>query len=252
VPFGEVLKEVKVATVGPDGKFLVMAGSSTEGKRSLAVYRADRDSYREWKTIPQPDNDLEDPVAMSISADGKRLAVLYSYAERFVRIWRVEDGLDTTPANLHNAGDVSQMLLGPNGRFLVLTDSDNRTQLLDLSRGPNTNLRSLLEDTSISSIAFSADDRYLAVGAENGTAHVFDTSMPDDEIANLIHTGRVTGMAFSDDSKYLATASSNPRPYHIDEGESYPVRIWLLQPADLIAEAQSRLAPFELKGTPSR
>lgn len=251
VPFGDFLKQVKLATVGPDGKFLVMAGYSTGDKRYLAIYRADGDSYREWKRIPQPDDDLEQPGAMSISADGKRLAVLYSYAERFVRIWRVEDGSDVTPDDLHNAGDVSQMLLGPNGHFLVLSDTDNQTQLLDLSGGPSAKRKSLLDNTSISSIAFSADDRYLAVGADNGTAYVFDTSMPDDQIANLIHTGKVTAMSFSDDGKYLATASSYPHPYRIDEDESYPVRIWLLRPADLIAEAQSRLAPFEL-GTPGQ
>jgi WD40 repeat protein len=252
VPFGEILKEVDVAIAGPGGKFLVMAGTNKEGERSLAVYRADSESYHEWKRIPQPGDDLRHPGDMSISADGEHLAVLYSYSARFVRIWRVEDGSESTPADLHKAGDVSRMLLSPNGRFLVLTDSDNRTKLLDLSKGPNANVRSLFEDTSIRSVAFSGDDRYLALGAENGTAHVFDTSMPEDEIANLIHTGRVTAMAFSDDGKYLATAGSNPRPYHIDEDESYPVRIWLLRPADLIAEAQSRLAPFELKGTPGR
>jgi hypothetical protein len=73
---------------------------------------------------------------------------------------------------------------------------------------------------------------FIATARESGTAHVFDTSMQGDEIANLIHTGRVTSMEFSDDSKYMATASSNPRPYYIDDGESYPVRTWLLQPSD--------------------
>ena len=60
------------------------------------------------------------------------------------------------------------------------------------------------------------------------------------EIALLQHTGKVTAVAFSDKSKYVATASSDAHPYRVHEEQSYPVRVWLLQPLDLINEAESR------------
>ena len=68
-------------------------------------------------------------------ADGQRLAVLYSYAEQFVRVWNVDSGNDLSPAALKDTGDVGLMALSPGGRFLVLTDLDHRNQLLDLSKG---------------------------------------------------------------------------------------------------------------------
>ena len=221
------------------------AGTDKEDKTSLAIYRADGDSYREWKRIIQPDDKLKYSGQISISADGKRLAVVHS--DQFVRVWRFEGGSDMTPTDFHYAGWASRMQLSPNGRFLVLTDAEHRTSLLDLHKGQSANFRPLLEGASVNSIAFSPDERYLALGTDNDTARVFDITLPEGEIANLLHTGWITAMAFSDDSKYLATATDQ-----INGNESYPVRIWLLQPADLIAEAQSRLAPFQQNDPPSR
>jgi WD40 repeat protein len=245
VLFGNILKDVEVTTVSPGGKFLALSGLDSEGKRSLVVYRAEGHSYQVWKSISQNSDELR-AVAIYLSADGKRLAAHYSYAERFVRVWDVGLGYDVSPDDLKsdNAGDIVEMVLSTKGRFIALTDWDHRTQLLDLSGGQNAKLRSLLENTSIISIAFSPDERYLGLGSEDGIVHVFDTLRPDDEIATLVHTGRIKAIAFSNDSRYMATTSSDPHPSHTDENESYPMRVWLLQPADLIAEAERRLAPF--------
>ena len=135
--------------------------------------------------------------------------------------------------------------LSPGGHFLVTTDRKNRTWLLDLSRGPAAEMRRLLDDTGVESIAFSRDDRYLGIGSDagEGQLHVFDTGTSEGvlEIAVLQHTGKVTAVSFSDDSRYVVTASSDQHAYRLDEEESYPVRIWLLQPGDLIAEATARL-----------
>lgn len=242
--FGDVLQRVEVATVSPGGKFLALSGPNKEGEPALFVFRLERESYRKWKSIPQADDELETSVAMSLSTDGQRLAVLYSYAEQFVRVWDVGSGSDVSPESLAKAGDVSQMALSQGGRFLVLADSDGETQLLGLSQGRKAKLIPLLDATSISSLAFSSDERYLGLGSYEGILYVFDTFRPEDEIARLQHTGAITAIAFSDDNRYLATASSDPHPYDIEEEESFPLRIWLLQPGDLIAEARERLAPF--------
>ena len=242
--FGDVLQGVEVATVSPGGRFLALSGPSKKGERALLVFRLERDSYRKWKSIPQADDQLETSVAMSLSADGRRLAVLYSYDEQFVRVWDVGSGIDVSPESLDTTGSVNLMALSPGDSFLVLADSDNEAQLLDLSQGRKAKLIPLLDTTSIMSLAFSSDERYLALGSNEGILYVFDTFRPEDEIARLQHTGAITAIAFSDNNRYLATASSDLHAYHIDEEESFPLRIWLLQPGDLIAEARRRLAPF--------
>ena len=134
------------------------------------------------------------------------------------------------------------MRLSPGGRFLVLMDLEHRTQLLDLSKGQKAELIPLLDATAIRCLAFSSDERYLGLGSDDGILHLFCTLRPEDEIARLQHTGTVTAVAFSDDGRYLATASSDPHPNHINEEESFPLRIWLVQPTDLMTEAQERLA----------
>jgi WD40 repeat protein len=73
--------------------------------------------------------------------------------------------------------------------------------------------------------------------------HIFDLKTAEGvtEIATLQHQGVVTNVVFSDDNKYVATASSDHHAYGLDEEESYPIRIWLLQPRDLLKEATARL-----------
>jgi WD40 repeat protein len=237
--FGDVLRSVEVAAVSPGGKFLALSGPNKESKPALFVFRLEHDSYRKWKSIPRADEDTPE----YLSTNGQRLVVLNSYTEQY-RVWDVSDGRDVSPASLAKAGDVSHMALSPGGRFLALADLGDRAQLLDLSQGRKSKLIPLLDATSIRSLAFSSDERYLGLGSDEGILYVFDTFRPEDEIARLQHTGAITAMAFSDDNRYLATASSDPHPYHLDEEESFPLRIWLLQPGDLIAEARRRLAPF--------
>ena len=244
--FGDGLQGVEAAAVSSNGKYLALSGPNKDGGVTIVVYRSDGGSYGEWKKIPQNAT----PLTMSLSTDGQRLAVLYRYDINFVRIWDVVGRRDRTPKSLlylseiasesfSSIPDIRLMALSPSGRFLVTTDGHDRSQLLDLSNGREV---ALFDDTKIESVAFSLKDRYVALGSDEGIVHIFDTGRPEDEIARLRHTGIVTAIAFSDDARYVATASSDRHPNRLDEEESYPVRVWLLQPKDLVAEASARLA----------
>jgi WD40 repeat protein len=236
--FGDSLEKVGQATVSPGGRFLALSGPDKKDKNWVIVYRLNGDSYRKWKSILHEDEIVE----MSLSADGQRLALLDVRDFGVASVVDVSSGRDVSPEILEKT-DVSVMTLSPRGRYLVIMDSDNKSQLLDLSRGRKAKPLSLLDNTKIESLAFSRDDRYLGLGSDDGTLHVFDTKPSEGviEIARLPHTGKLTAVAFSDDDRYIATASSDPHPNRIDEEESYPVRIWLLQPADLVTEATTRL-----------
>ncbi len=233
--FGDALQSVEVATLSPDGKFLALSGPTKESGQLIVVYRLDGGSYKEWKRLPQNAT----PLKVLLSADGQRLAALYGDSVDFARIWDVSGERGVTPESLMNLTNISVMAFSPGGRFLVVAVRDNRTHLLDLSKG---RMVELLNDTRIDVAAFSTDERYLGLGSGEGVLHVFETNKPEDEIARLQHTGSVTAIAFSDDDRYVATASSDPHAYAVQEEESYPLRVWLLQPKDLLAEAAERLA----------
>jgi WD40 repeat protein len=251
------LKEVEEATISPGGKFFALAGINDRGGRSIVVYGAQGDTYESWKVIAQDklrehkSDNVEDQkmTELSLSADGRRLAVVYSYGGSFVRVWNVAAARDVSPKclKLNSKGqslwvinDVNHAMISPDGKSLLITSND-RAALIDLSQGSSGGLKDLVDDTQITALTFSPDGRYIAVGSVEGILHVFETIRPDDEIALLQHTGEVTAVVFSDDGKYVATASSNPHPHDLGEEESYPIRVSLLQPQDLLKEATARL-----------
>jgi WD40 repeat protein len=244
VQFSQALQKVEVAALSPGGNTLALTGPDSGGGQAIVVYRKNGDTYAEWKRLPQ-NNAIE---KMVLSADGQRMAVLYHNDSNFARVFDLDTGKDVMTRKLEQLTDVKIIMLSPDGRFFVAVDRTaeragadrpNRTQLLDLTKGVTT---PLLDDTLVECISFSPDGRYLGLGSDEGNVHVFATSAPEDEIARLQHIGRITAIAFSDNDKYVATASSDFHPYHIKEEESYPLRIWLLQPKDLIAAAENRLA----------
>lgn len=233
---------VRAAAVGTGGKFFALVGEEKSGD-SVVVYRREGDSYRSWKSIKGGDH--EDPVSVSLSADGRRVAVHYTSGEEFSRVWDVRDEgdpFDASPDSLKAASYVRSldMLLSPDGRFLVTTDIDGLTQLLDLSGGKKAKLETLLDSTTVTSRAFSADGRYLGLGSDKGILYVFDTksTLDSKEVARLQHAGSVDGVAFSDDGKYVATTGNAQNRF--DTTESYPLRVWLLRPEDLLAQAKAR------------
>lgn len=254
--FGDLLESVDVAAVSPGGKFLALAGPNKGGGKSIVVGSADGSAYGNWKIIPQNEKELGDLGVMSLSADGQRLAVSYSPAEEIVRVWDLSDGRprDISPHSLRKISDLSlRMRLSPGGRFLLLTDLGNQTRLLDLSNGKQ---EKLLDNTFIRSRAFSRDDRYLGIGSDEGILYVFDTQLvfktkhasdkksPEaaPPVARLQLAGSVTAVAFGDDDKYVLTASSDPPwPERPGEEETHPLRVWLLQPSDLMEEAEHRI-----------
>ncbi|HEU4837183.1 MAG TPA: TIR domain-containing protein [Pyrinomonadaceae bacterium] len=249
VNFGSTLKKVEAASVTQRGDFLVLAGEAAGGWQ-FVVYHSDGNSFREWKKIKNP---YRPPEMMSLSADGKRLAVIHQDDIHYVRVWDVSTGREITPRSLRLTGDVPTETfsdikdikligLSPSGQFLVVADFADRTWILDFSRGEKAELELLFDNTATAAVSFSPEDRYLGIGSDN-VLHVYDLKSAEGvtEIASLQHPGNVTAVAFSEDSKYVATASSDKHPYRIGEEEGYPICIWLLQPQDLLKEATARL-----------
>ncbi|MDQ3919782.1 MAG: hypothetical protein M3348_15045, partial [Acidobacteriota bacterium] len=127
----------------------------------------------------------------------------------------------------------------PRERYLLTSGDDGVTSLFKFDGG---GVERLSDDSPVRAAAFSADERYFATGTREGVLKVFVTAEPESEIARLQDTGEATAIAFSGDGRLLATASRRHNPYDLGYEESFPLRVWLLRPGDLIAEASVRLA----------
>lgn len=249
--FGAALSEVKTAALSPGADLLALFGPSRQGGApTLTVYRAEGDAFVESKLLPAaalPGWSYDNPSKLALSADGRVVAAHFSRGSRgYVRVFDLADGRDLTTESLKSLDTLSSMTLSPSGRLVAVAQVSNvasqrqngKVLLIDLNTG---SVVTLANDTVLASFAFSRDGRLLGVGTADGLLRVFDTERPDEEVARLEHTGAVTAVSFSDDGKYVATASSDPHRNQLDEEESFPLRIWLLRPDDLIAEAAARM-----------
>jgi WD40 repeat protein len=276
VPFGARLGSVKTVALSPDAEYLALTGPVAGGDaQTLVVYRADGETFREWKRLPPELFDITfpamtefgerpvsaTPVRVSLSAGGRVIAAAYprpslSYPGAVVvRIFDVVAGRDVTPESAGqiinipyvDAWDEYLTSVSPCGRYVAVASGHGRALLINLSTG---RADELFEEASVSRLAFSPNGRHLGLGTNDGTLHVFDTARPDDEIATLQHTGEITAFGFSNDGKYVVTASDDPDSRGPDKKGSYPLRVWLLRPKELLAEADARMSSLLAKPLP--
>jgi len=101
-----------------------------------------------------------------------------------------------------------------------IRDTATGQELLDLSGHTST----------VNSVAFSPDDRYIATSSGDSAAKVWDANTGKQLLSLTGHTDRVTDVSFSPDGTHLVTA-----------GADGTVRVYLLKIDELIALARSRL-----------
>src|SRR5262245_11132434 len=134
---------------------------------------------------------------------------------------------------------VNVVAFSPCEHYLITSGEDRVTFLIELSGGRVEQLR---DDSPVMAAAFSSDERYFATGSRDGVLQVFATGETQTEITRLQDMSVITAIAFSKDGKFLATASQHPNLYDQDYEETFTLRVWLLRPGDLLAEANKRLA----------
>lgn len=135
-------------------------------------------------------------------------------------------------ARLPHDREVLAVAYSPDGRLLATAAVDGAVRLWEPD-GSRERGRLRHED-SVNALAFAPDGRSLATGSADRTARVWDLESRR-EVARLEHATTVNAVAFTSDGRRVVTASGDPlSPPHA-------VRVWLLEPDDLIAEACARL-----------
>ena len=198
-----------------------------------------------------------DPISFAaISDDSGNISATYA---KTVSLWRNET---STPYNSKTVGQgISSMDMSYNGKFVVTGEEADTTvtlwdegskkwektdfflSLIDLDINPNGTHIAVVDfknvyylstnsDTEIwvdnyasdtmSSVAISPNNQYIAAGTDDGNVYVYDTSS---STASWYHSGtldgKITDLDFSGDSNYLIIGSENGKVYVYDsEGDT--------------------------------
>lgn len=282
VPFGSDLKLVSEAAITSDNRFLALVGLSGEANASVVadVYRLHGNLYERWKRLHLPhmplgvslaaggkflmthsDNgtpqiwDVRNGLVLTFAGLQKRLIAAMGFSpdgqflvevdvdnltphDAFTRVWRLEDRKEIAVFDHRWPFGFQPPLIvsSPSGRMFL--ESGNVTRLVDFNSGRTLHLFDVM---SAQSAAFSPDERYLAIATLEGEVLVYRTDVLEEPLLRLQHTDVVTALAISPDNRYVATASSVYKGYPVAD-ENYLLRVWALQPEDLIKEATERLS----------
>lgn len=239
--------------------------------RYLATVDADR-TARVWDLAS-----VETPVATIDDLEG---SVCFSPDEKYLATTS-KDILQLWEWEAHSVPKVFRKLSGheddilafcfhPDGKSLATASRDRSARVWDLITGKT--LRKVVHEGEVEFVCFSADGKYLATASLDHTARVWNVATRE-EVARMHHDkAYVYAVAFSPDGKYLATGSDRARIWevkggreiarmdHEDDGEEIRVVVFsrggryltvagqdgttwlhLWRPADLVAEARSRL-----------
>ena len=152
-----------------------------------------------------PPSPFEEHVSVAYSPDGKQIAS--SSRDGIVRVWEVSTGESRTFDANNGIMEkwIYPVAFSPDGTKLV-----SETTLINLSTGSCTPGAFRERFQVVSSIAFSADGRFLALGF-SGTAafQIWDTSTRRMIVQLVGHRGEVSSVDFFPDGKRIMSASAD-------------------------------------------
>ena len=229
---------VNFAAFSPDGRSV----ATCSGDNSARVWDA-----QTGRPLTQPLRHSEQPHAAAFSPDGATLFT--AGADRIVQRWDIRPR-NHTPDLLAHAGRIGTAEWSRDGRLLASNGADKRTIIRDARTlapvlafthstvprllGFSPDARLLLSapwggvrvlglgekieqlgfvgnrEAATRCLAFSADGRRFAIGQEDGTALIFDTSTRQPAAPPLRHSGPVTVVRFSPDGRTLLTCEEPP------------------------------------------
>jgi tricorn protease-like protein len=164
----------------------------------------------------------DDIQALCFHPDGKLLAT--ASRDRTAKVWDYRTGKEIRTLKHDDA--VRFVCFSTDGQRLATASEDRTARVWNAVTGKEV-ARMDHDKAYVHAAAFSPDGEYLATGSDKARIWDLDSGA---EIAQMDHGGEIRGVAFSDDGRYLAVV-----------GEDGTTWLHLWRPADLIAEARSRL-----------
>ena len=215
---------IETVSFSPDGKYLaavnVDEAETNEKKRSIEIQIWDAIAGVEvLHNIP-----FEKHIdIVSISSDGKYLAIVNRDEDYTVQIWDVNKNEEMS--KIFIGEKASAVSINSDGRYLATaTNEDNTARVwnvresLELSR--ILELSRMDHGNDVYAVIFSSDDEYLATASEDNTTRVWDWNWDWDwdwgryterEVLRIPHQKdvKINSISFSPDGRYLVTASED-------------------------------------------
>jgi WD40 repeat protein len=182
----------------PDSKALAVSG--IDGMITL-VHPATGKEIRSW------DQDIPGPVVLLFGRDGTRLYAL-SAANRLVVEWEAATGKELRKLELDPPASGARLAAGPiaalspDGKLLLLTDTDNRLRFFDLAAGKDTATGAGPAPTLVM-VQFTPDGKRLVSQSNDGTARVWQAATGK-ALATLVLPKAPARTLISPDGKWLA------------------------------------------------
>jgi WD40 repeat protein len=153
----------------------------------------------------------DDRVASAaFSPDGRY--VVSGSSDTTARVWETSTGKEISRITIN--GPVFEVAFSPDGQHVMSRGCNKPNQdsgcqqeiLLIWEAYTGKEVTRFIRDDSISSVAFSPDGKYVAIGGSDHTASIWET-LTGKEVSHITHDGEVQAVAFSPDAKYVASGS---------------------------------------------
>lgn len=193
VPIGHTEKIASVA-ISADNRY-ILTGSYDSNAKLWEV-----DSGKEVKTFTSPTGSIS---SVAFSPDGR--SVLLGSLGWVANLFDLQTGEESQRYDVDQETEVLALAYSPQGRFLALGCDNKVIHLWNLKTKKKLVLAG--HTGAVTSVAFSADERYLLTGSADQTAIVWDLQKTTSQQIQTLraHTASVNAVAIAPDGRTLLT-----------------------------------------------